>query len=366
VGSSDGGDDLSASVDDLAVPDLASADASPPPDLSTADLTPADLAEVPDLFQGTFCDGGGECASTFCATTPEGSHVCCDSVCTSPCVGAAQCRGGTCSVAPAGAAGAPACGNYVCDGVHKTCPTTCSDNTNCSGGHCCNGASCGAIGSDTNCGDGTTSCVNCTANLNGSIHCLGGTSCGCTGNGDCGSDKYCDGATHTCQVCNITTECGSACQDCTGNISGKACLGSAPNQQCGCNIDADCPVNRYCAFNNRCQPLVAPGTSCIPAGDCASTNPNCRECVSTGPSPSPCPTTGQFAGFCPQCYSDADCPGSTYCGKHNGGGGKAAMCVSRIASGITCNDSNCMVPGCIQCASTPIALPCPGGAGTCP
>jgi hypothetical protein len=354
VGSSDGGNDLSASVDDLAMPDLAGADASPTPDLSTADLTQVDLAETPDLFQGTFCDGGGECTSTFCATTPEGSHVCCDSLCTSPCVGAAQCRGGTCSVAPAGAPGSPACGNYVCDGVKKACPTTCTDNSTCSGGHCCNGANCGTIGSDTNCGAG---CTNCTLNGNGSIHCIGGTSCGCSGNADCGSDKYCDGATHTCQVCGITTACGNSCQDCTGNSNGMACLGTAPNQQCGCNTDADCPGGtRYCGNANRCVALRLPGNTCNP-GDCAPTNPGCAECPqTTGPSPSPCPTSGVSANMCPLCWTDADCGPSSYCGKKSG---SKVQCNPQLTTGGLCNENNCMVPGCLECAGPPPS-PCPG------
>jgi hypothetical protein len=140
------------------------ADASPPPD--EAPTPDAGLDGGGDggggLALGAVCTDGTECASTFCS-----NNRCCDTACAGDCdvcrksLGATEdgtctprastfvCRAAadSCDVAenctgttadcpaddvvPQGASGSPDCGNYVCDGINASCPTTCDGNEDC-------------------------------------------------------------------------------------------------------------------------------------------------------------------------------------------------------------------------------------------
>jgi hypothetical protein len=336
-----GGIDLSGSIDDLALPDLAVGELAASD--AAADLSPAiDLSPILDLWQGNLCDGGAQCGDGgFCSPSSGGELVCCNEDCTGPCVAPQGCLGGTCYVQPSSA---PCSANYLCNGVSPKCPTTCSGNGGCVAGDYCSAPNCVACTADGDCGP---SCHNCTGDPDNKkcVQIDSAYQCGCTGtNTGCTTTEYCNiagGQTNgTCATCNQQTHCstGSSCVDCKNNASyngnGTLCKNPGASQPCGCAGDLDCLTGYYCTASGTCAQCTVPGHCGYPSActTCAAAGSNNSNCVNNGGSYiCGCATPGNNGG---------DCAAADYC-----------------ASGKTCvacnnTSANCLVGStCTNCGS---------------
>jgi hypothetical protein len=166
----------------------------------------------------------------------------------------------------------------ACDPNTFRCSLSCGAMQPCNGG-CCAGApdgsangTCQSGALDTGCGYSGGQCTSCPVAFGagtGGNECLpvaGGGTCGCSIATDCppvsaGCDKTtgvcvfacswpaeaclagcCGGG--KCEKGTSSTACGESgeCADCTGSLSGSACVGGA----CGCQVATDCPAQYSC------------------------------------------------------------------------------------------------------------------------
>jgi len=96
---------------------------------------------VPRGSNSTVCTAANQCASGNCV-----DGVCCDTACDGTC-DTCNVAGkvGTCSPLVAGSAGGPSCAPYVCNGVSASCPTDCTNNSQCSTGYTCTATRCNDV-----------------------------------------------------------------------------------------------------------------------------------------------------------------------------------------------------------------------------
>lgn len=167
---------------------------------------------------GGGCDAGTQCTSTFCA-----DGVCCNGACGGACE---QCniagKLGSCTALAAGAAGAPACTPYVCNGAAGACPTSCTSDTSCQNGYYCR------AGSPSTCAVKKTLGTACTL----PNECMSGI---------CASGVCCSAACGgPCESCAMPGAAGS----CTARDAGIACTSGGVTGQC---VGLTCTATRTTA-----------------------------------------------------------------------------------------------------------------------
>jgi hypothetical protein len=241
--------------------------------------------------------GATGCASTFCI-----NGVCCGTACgglaTPPC---GACNGstggsmsGTCETASF--TGMTCLTNSVCDGVTAACPSTCSNNNQCTSSACCtSGNTCTPETNATCRVGGSGSCLDCSVQTNNK-KCIS-HNCGCIDTGDCDSKTanmctgglcVCGAGSNPCTVgsqCCVTgacvantqdSSCGSNCTNCSGNAAGPHCVSG----HCGCGQDTDCATGFYCSKASRtCTAEGGAGSPCTPDTDCYMPPMGCRQCT---------------------------------------------------------------------------------------
>ncbi len=327
---------------------------------------------------GGMCVVGAECASGFCA-----AGVCCTSACTGTCE---SCNGtgteGRCS--PLAEATAPAaCGDYACDGVSGSCPSTCTTSRQCASGRFCNngvcaplklaGVSCGSSAECQTgfCADGVCcdqacsgSCDRC--NLAGSVGTCGPAPAADPGSPACGGSVVCNGTLVDCPIlcttgCPMGTFCSgtycsakrtngvtcAAAPECQSNfcVDGVCC-----NVACGDLCDA-CSVAQGAAVNGTCG-LLGPSRICRSATNTCDQEERCNGAAATCPSNGftdagvGCGTTTFTAwstcdggaacassGTQSRTRSDKLCTGAGACGNVDTGENQACV---RVTEGISC------------------------------
>ena len=196
---------------------------------------------------GTPCTSGSSCASNVCA-----NGFCCNSSCTGSCE---RCDGsgteGRCTPLPE--ATAPAmCGDYACDGVSGSCPTTCTTSRQCSSGRFCDNGRCALLKTaGATCGS-SSECQ--------SSFCADGVCC----------DSACSGS---CDRCNLAGNLGT-CRPAPASDPGSpacggavVCNGTLPD--CPILCTSGCPSNTYCS-GTYCSAKKVNGVSCGAATECQS------------------------------------------------------------------------------------------------
>ncbi len=266
---------------------------------------------------GDTCAASSDCSSGHCA-----HGYCCESACDGPC---ATCGliPGACVAAPAGSPGSPTCAPFACNGLLSTCPTGCTEDSQCP----------------------TTSF--------------------CRADGSC-QPKLARGS-----LCNPAADCSAnGCQECqTGHCADGVCCESECADQCSaCDVvhnEGLCiPVKGAphgsrpsCAGASGDDPCSATACNGDTVGGCvalAGAEVTCREgsceggvetlparCDGTGVCPTavetqPCAPFICGVGACLElCTSDGDCANGAQCATANG------QCVE----GATClNQSTIVVP----------------------
>lgn len=200
------------------------------------------------VSNGGACSENGQCASGFCA-----SGVCCNSACTGACeTCTATGNEGRCTPLPE-ASMVATCGDYACDGVNGSCPSTCTSQRQCTSGRYCN--------------------------ANGACVQLKPSGAACQSSPECGSGFCADGVccntacTGSCDRCNLTGQEGT-CTPAPANDPGSpACGGSVvcngSLNDCPILCSSGCPANTWCS-GQYCAAKKAPGAPCGAAGECLS------------------------------------------------------------------------------------------------
>lgn len=178
------------------------------------------------LDGGSPCTQDTQCASTFCV---EG--VCCNSACAAACDTCTLAgMAGACVPRPQGSAGAPACDPFVCDGASSTCPTACSNSSQCRAGLACVAGQCvmaanngGVCTQDSECASG---------------FCVDGVCC----------NSRCPGS---CQACDVVGAVGTCTIAGRGELGEPSCAPFVCDGRSGecpttCVDDADCGPPAFC------------------------------------------------------------------------------------------------------------------------
>ncbi|MBI5482182.1 MAG: hypothetical protein HY906_25225, partial [Deltaproteobacteria bacterium] len=331
--------------------------------LFDTDCAPADFcnAGVCSARQpnGAVCSRDRQCSSGHCMDS-----YCCDTVCDGACnacnLAAAE---GTCSLMAQGAAGAPSCRPYVCDGVTPDCPSSCTDTSQCATGAYCSGGAC--YGRQPN-GVACTDAAQCWSNS-----CVDGVCCASACN-------------LPCDVCNRAGSEGSCVPSPVGSpgspsCSPYVCNGTATTCPTFCASDLDCTSGLHCLFGAclSLKPIAAP---CGSAAECVSGNCYDGVCcdMKCDGACSVCNLTG-LVGACSPAAAGTDprglCPGSGPCKAICGTGGlcvypdttkpcgAAAVCSSStvLHRAFACNGNGaCADQGSVDCAPYLCSTP------TCP
>lgn len=277
------------------------------------------------------CTQSSDCESGFCV-----DGYCCDKACAGGCE---RCNApgaeGLCRTVSAGAA---LCGGYVCNGNDPSCPTSCSNQSQCANSHYCNGSS-------------------CLPKLDNGSACVSPVQCK---TGHCSEDFCCD----------------AAC----GNYLCKGWAGSCPTS---CASDADCLSTAYCNANKACVPRLPLGGFCTTNNQCASgacadgvccntaCGNACDRCDQPGsvgtcrnvtagsvgqPSCGAYVCDGQSANCPVGCSSDAGCASGYIC--------KAGVCEPKAQNGSVCSrGSECQSGFCIDGVCCDAV--CNGGCDRC-
>ena len=223
---------------------------------------------------GTACTAADQCETGYCA-----SGVCCTGACTAGSCQACDVSGavGICETVPVTSPGSPSCAPYACNGSSTACPTTCTQDAQCSTADYCSAGSCvakQAMGTTCTADDqcSSESCVNgiCVGlQMNGTI-CTAADQCSI---GNCVSgiccNTACPGACATCAA----GSCGSAPATSPGSPSCTpyVCDGTDTTCPTTCSGDANCIASDYCS-GSACVPAQANGGSCTEDRQCASSN----------------------------------------------------------------------------------------------
>jgi hypothetical protein len=352
---------------------------------------------------GTACTAADQCETGYCA-----SGVCCNSACTAGPCQACNVSGsvGTCEKVPVTSPGSPSCAPYACNGSSTACPTTCTQDTQCSPADHCSAGSCVAKQAmGTTCtADDQCSSASCTSGI-----CVGLQMSGtiCTAADQCSLDYCVSGI-----CCN--TACPGACATCATGSCGAAPATSPGSPSCApyvcdgadttcptiCSADANCIAGDYCS-GNACIPAQANGGACTEDRQCSSGNCSQAGICSGGMARGATCTTGDQCvtglcvdgfccntactgqcqacdvaatpGLCSQVNGDphgqrAACAGAgTACGATCTASGGQQAC-QYAASGTTCGSSSCssdqkLVPSACDGTGTcapEAATPCPG------
>jgi hypothetical protein len=207
----------------------------------------------PKASLASACTAADQCLSGFCA-----DGMCCNAACGGACdrcdLPGAQ---GTCSPTPAGMAGTPSCGAYVCDGTNATCPTVCAADASCANGfYCATGA----------CAPKQVAGQTCTTNS----ACVSGF-CVDDGAGGVCCSTACAGACDRCDTPGSQGTCVIDAQGAAGKPSCApyVCSGSSAACPTSCTSDADCEAGSYCN-NGTCASKGGPGAACSDGHTCAS------------------------------------------------------------------------------------------------
>lgn len=292
------------------------------------------------------CSAPTDCLSGFCV-----DGYCCNSACNSGC---GQCDSpgveGWCSARPDGAAGAPSCAPFVCDGTALTCEASCAGDSDCAatawcdGNHKCQFKS--APGGSCSSGD----------------ECLVGF---CVDNVCC--DQQCDGACEACTVAAGATTNG-ACVQLVGAAGSPSCApfvcGGTSDCPTSCGTsDTLCIATDYCDGVGACIPKVSYPAVCTSDSQCSTglcangvcCNETCADgcgvCTASGGAtadglctaraasnvgtPSCAPyLCGGSSKQCPAtCASDTECAVGNWCDA-------AHHCVPKAAQGGSCGADN--------------------------
>lgn len=253
---------------------------------------------LPKYRNGTACTQGTQCASGFCV-----GGRCCDTACEGTC---ATCNGltsdgfptgtplGTCTPVPVGGTPASRCGDFLCDGLVQTCPTSCGTDRACRADRWCGPATCAnpLLGNGAACDRGRQ-CL--------SGQCVDGFCCDSACTGECaacnlpGREGVCSGETgprtadggYCSEGIGCPQPCDGVCQECSTRVcreridNGRA--GACGNFGCGGRFDAGCPTScstgttEGCAQGFFCEP-VGPGRCGLQrvVGAVCSSDPECQ------------------------------------------------------------------------------------------
>jgi hypothetical protein len=314
------------------------------------------LAKLPN---GSVCTRDAQCTLGHCVDS-----YCCDTVCASACdTCGAPTHEGTCTLMAAGAAGAPACGAYVCSGASAACPTGCTSSAQCSPGNYCTGGV-------------------CTSQLALGAQCQQGADCK---SGLCVDGVCCDSpCSQACDVCNSVASPGICVPATTGFAGAPTCApyvcnGTAVTCPTWCTTDTDCATGRHCIFG-ACLGLQPLGASCGSSASCASGNCYDGVCcdMQCDSACMICNKAGSV-GTCSPAQTGSDprfmCPGTGACKASCGAGGLCAYpdAATPCGSAATCTSSttlhrafacdghgNCADPGSVECTPYLCATPaCP-------
>jgi uncharacterized protein (TIGR03382 family) len=326
---------------------------------------------VPQLNNGQACSTQNQCLSGFCV-----DGVCCNSACDEGC-DACNLLGqaGTCTLRSTGAAGAPSCTPYVCDGQTAPCPTTCTTDANCISSHHCS----------------NNTCVPKRPQADP-----------CAAGNECLSSFCADG------LC-CTSACGEACNSCdqpgsegtctlspaghggAPSCGAYVCLGTGPNCPNLCLNDSYCAQGHFCE-NNACVPKRPIGAACTAQNQCLSDHcvdgfccdtacaDACDACNVAG-SEGTCSPVAQGQPGAPSCVpylcdgTQASCPNSCVQDPDCAFGYRCAgnVCIPRTPNGGPCTDSFECLSGVCQggiccdrvCNGACEACDLPGVTGTC-
>jgi hypothetical protein len=316
------------------------------------------------------CSTGSQCETGNCV-----DGVCCVQAACGTCQACNQYDStnhyspGVCTQVAAGSTDPDSCtGTSVCtsDGHCLRNPgQSCTDDTQCSSGHCSDSVCC------------TTACSNACDSCNqtglsgycypAALGSAGSPACGayvcngydvtcpasCFADGACATGYYCNLSTHTCLVSQAN---GSTC---SSQHSGRDCLsGDCIDGYC-CN--STCENAGISAGCERCDVASHQGT-CWPVASGTATT-TCAQYLCTGSSTA-CPTT---------CSSDTNCATGFYCsgGFCVGGQVQGASCSSATHSGRDCASGYCVDGYCCNsaCESSGLAssacMSCSRIPGTC-
>jgi hypothetical protein len=275
---------------------------------------------------GAACISPTDCSSGNCI-----DGFCCESACTSPC---AQCNivgsEGACLPSGSGAAGAPSCAPYLCDGASISCPSSCGDGTECSTSFCVDGVCC-----DTACDGACQTCV--AAGAFGTCQNKSAGSACSAPSCATGSQSYID----ICDSSGTCLESGSrACAPYTCNAAATACLQA-------CALDVDCTAGTHCD-SGTC--INDSSVACANDGECGSgfcVEGLCCDSACDGACES-CTLAGQ-EGTC------APSPAGTGCG--------AASCLkeTQTLAGACDGSRNCAPLGSVSCEP----FTCDAGGALC-
>lgn len=332
----------------------------------------------PLAANGSTCTIGAECNSGFCA-----AGLCCTSACTGNCESCAL-TGTEGSCSPLAEATAPAaCGDYACDGVSGSCPTTCTTSRQCASGRFCDNGRCATLkvpgatcGSSSECQSGfcadgvccdqacSGSCDRC--NLSGSVGTCSPAPVNDPGSPACGGSVVCNGTLADCPIlctsgCPSSTYCsgtycsakktngvscgaGTECQ--TGNCVDGVCCNTACGDTCdACSVAQGAAVNGTCALLGPSRICRTAATTCDTEERCDGTNAACPAnsfadagvgcgsttftAWSTCDGGSACASSGGQT----RTRTDRLCSGAGACG--NVDTGEAQSCM-RVTEGISC------------------------------
>ena len=222
----------------------------------------------------TPCTAADQCETGYCA-----SGVCCKSACTAGPCQACNVSGsvGTCETVPVTSPGNPSCAPYVCNGSTTACPTTCTQDAQCSTADYCSAGSClvkHAMGTTCTADDqcSSESCASgiCVGTQSNGTICAAADQCS-TGNcvsGIC-CNTTCLGACATC----VTGNCGIAAATSAGTPSCTPYVCDGTDKTCPttCSTDAQCTTADYCS-GGQCVPTLVTGASCTADDQCVSDN----------------------------------------------------------------------------------------------
>jgi hypothetical protein len=200
---------------------------------------------------GEPCTTPAECVSGFCA-----DGVCCNAACNGS--GCDRCdlpgKAGTCTIFAAGNPGEnPACTPpFACDGKSGSCPTSCTEHTQCAPDHYCvgggvcaprkpGGAACGTAKECTQ-----SYCRECTSH-----YCVQGVCC----------DDLCSGS---CKACV------AALQESPGSdgVCRPIRAGTDPKNECWPSTTDPCGADGLCGSGGACRRFALASTSCGSSGHC--------------------------------------------------------------------------------------------------
>lgn len=197
------------------------------------------------------CTNASECSSGFCV-----DGYCCDTMCAEGCDRCdVEAREGTCTAIAIGSPGVdPLCAPYLCNGSAKSCPTTCTQDSNCIKDYYCGAGQClprKQLGTDCS---ATNECL--------SFRCADGVCCDATCNGSCDTCKASMGATADGKCTALTGPGSPAC-------SPFLCDGKQFSCPTACVDDSSCISGYYCTSAKKCEPKKQNGSYCAGNGECA-------------------------------------------------------------------------------------------------